>query len=297
MLMLSTYSSPDLTDWKLETFYVNDNLTITPTKSVVRYSNTTNLYVMLLGNQQLTTFNYLTSRSPAGPWTDYRTLSGPYIGHDFDIAVAPNGDHWMLSDTFSNATVIPQPGLPTTISIAWDAVVQKLNPDLTSVPAQSNDTLRVIFSGKELADRGLTMEACAFFYRDGYYYMTFAQTCQYCTGFTYYFYSKGDPLGPYTDGGVLRLDGCGAQNKGANVLPSAQGDIVVGPALAYRTSPDSLTVNGLVAHANNNQALSQTFYWPLEFNDDHTMKPYTCPAQVRIPLATNITQSPAAPNM
>lgn len=65
--------------------------------------------------------------------------------------------------------------------------------------------------------------------------------------------------------------------------------------MAYRSSRTSWTLNGVVGHVNNNQALSHTFYWPLEFNTDRTIKPFTCPSEVRIPLAGNITASPAKP--
>ncbi|KLU86971.1 hypothetical protein MAPG_05977 [Magnaporthiopsis poae ATCC 64411] len=299
---IKTYSSPDMTSWKLQDFYVPPDPTITLTKPVVRYSNATGQYVMLLGNQQLTDLAYLVSESPAGPFTGPTSaapgvLSGPNIGHDFDVAVGPDGTSWLLTDTRSNAT-LPTDGsakYPTTVAIAWDLVVQKFNPDLTSVPAQSNDTFRIVRTGAELAALGLSLEACSFFAHDGYYYMMFGQTCQNCAGYVYYLYSKGDPLGPYTDGGFLSMHGCGAQNKGASVLPAAQGEVVLAGALAYRTSPTSQTLNGVVAHANNNQALSQTLYYPLEFNANHTIKPWTCPASVRIPLAANTTTSPRDP--
>lgn len=297
-----TYSSPDLTRWILEDFYVPPEITITPTKPVVRYSNTTQQYVMLLGNQDVTDLSYLTSKSPAGPFSGPSSaapgiLSGTNIGHDFDVAVGPDGSHWLLTDTWGNAT-LPTDGsakYPTTTSVTWDVVVQKLNPDLVSVPPPTDETFRLVRSSTELAEQGLSLEACSFFHHDGHYYMMFAQTCQNCAGYVYYLYSAGGPLGPYTDGGFLRDDGCGAQNKGASVLPTAQGEVVVAAALAYRTSPTSLTADGLVGHANNNQALSQTFYYPLEFNADHTIKPYTCPATVQIPLAANITEQPPVP--
>ncbi|KAK8124247.1 uncharacterized protein PG998_000006 [Apiospora kogelbergensis] len=285
-----------------EDFYLPPELTITPTKPVVRYSNATNQYVMLLGNQQLTDLAYLVSKSPAGPFSGPSSaapgvLSGANIGHDFDIALGPDGTYWLLTDTMGKAT-LPIDGsgkYPTTVGITWDVVVQKLNPDLTSVPAPSDATFRLVRSATELAALDLSLEACSFFYHDGYYYMIFGQTCQNCAGFIYYLYSKDNPLGPYTDGGFLRTDGCGAQNKGTSVLPTAHGEVVVGAALAYRSSPTSVTLNGLVGHANNNQALSQTFYYPLEFNADHTIKPWTCPAKVQIPLAANVTEQPHEP--
>ena len=292
-----------MTTWKLEDFYAGPELTLAPTKPVVRYSESTGTYVMILGNQAFVDFYYLVSESPAGPFRgpkdDYPgVLSGPYIGHDFDIAVAPDGTHWLLTDSKDADVELRLDGTnpyPTTVGITWNIVVQKLNPDLVSVPEQSLETLKVIFTAKELADKGLSMEACSFFHHDGYYYMVFAQTCQNCAGMTYYFYSKGNPLGPYIDGGILREDGCGAQNKGANVLPTADGEVILNGAMAYRTSPNSRTLNGIVAHANNNQALSQTFFWPLEFNKDHTIKKFTCPAEVNIPLAANITKTPPKP--
>jgi len=71
----------------------------------------------------------------------------------------------------------------------------------------------------------------------------FGRTCQNCAGPIYYLYAK-NPLNPYKDGGYASLDGCGAQNKGTSILPSANSPIVVAGALAYRTSATNVVVNG-----------------------------------------------------
>ncbi|KAL8412385.1 hypothetical protein RB596_001562 [Gaeumannomyces avenae] len=228
---------------------------------------------MLLGNQQLSDFAYPVSVSPADPFTGPSsavpgTLKGLNIGHDFDVGTSPEGDSWILTDTFGTAQ-LPIDGsakYPTTVTVTWDVVVQKLNPDLTSVSPKSNATFALIRTSTQLAALGLSLEAASFFYHDGYYYMNFGQTCQNCAGYVYYLYSRGSPLSPYVDGGFLRgSDGCGAQNKGASVLPTSDGgQAIVSHMLAYRTSPKSSTLNGI---------WSQTIYYPLEFAADHTIKP------------------------
>jgi hypothetical protein len=287
---IKSYSSPDMTNWTLEDFYQPTSVNVT--KPVVRYSNATGQYVMFMGGNAFNNFFYATSISPGGPWSNPPSvMTGRNINHDFDIAVGPDGTHYILSDIVPEGSTIQN--LTSRGNPVWDIYVQQLGPNLTAT-AGNNATGTLIRTAAQLRKQGLTLEACGFFYHDNYYYMTFGFTCQNCNGYVYYYYSQ-NPLGPYTDGGMLTMDGCGAQNKGTNVLPSSQGPIVLAGALGYRTSPGNLVVNGQINHADNQQAASSTYFFPLEFNSDHTIKHWTCPATVQIPLVANITKSPAGP--
>ncbi|CEF76293.1 unnamed protein product [Fusarium graminearum] len=288
---IKSYMSSDLVNWQLTDFYQPAAEVANVTKPLVRYSKATGNYVLFMGGNAHSNFYYATSKSPGGPWSNPPSLmTGEYLTHDFDIAVGPDGAHYILTDTWTSVSEIQATGHSVPV---WDIYVQKLAPNLTSTVG-TNSTSKLIRTAKELLKQGLNLEACGFFYHDSYWYQTYSYTCQNCAEYIYYLYAK-DPLGPYTDGGYLSLDGCGGQNKGANVLPSAKGPIVVAGNLAYRTSPTDHVVNGEIWHADNHQAASSTSFFPLEFNDDHTIKNFTCPATVKIPLVKNITSSPEPP--
>ncbi|KUL87146.1 hypothetical protein ZTR_05615 [Talaromyces verruculosus] len=286
---IKSYSSDDFTSWTLETFYQPSITVANVTKPVVRYSNATQDYVMYMGGNSAGIY-YATSKSPGGPWSDPpQFMRGSYLNHDFDVAVGPDGTHYIVTDPFTSTEAInAYYNMPI-----WDIWVQQLAPNLTSTMGTPETTVRVR-STQSLQAQGLYLEAAGFFYYNGYWYMTFGRTCQNCAGPIYYYYSQ-NPLGPYTDGGLISLDGCGGQNKGANVLPSAQGPVVVAGNLGYRTSPSNVVVNGSIWHGDNHQAASSTYFFLLEFNADHTIKNYTCPATVRIPLVANVTTVPEPP--
>lgn len=287
---IKSYSSSDLVDWRLEDYYQPDITVANVTKPVVRFSNETGHYVMLMGTGDESTFFYATSKSPSGPWSNPPgRMTGAHVNHDFDVAVGPDGSHYILSDPFTKRVPMEKYyNMPI-----WDIWVQKLAPNLTGTIGTNNTSAR-IRTAESLFARNLHLEASSFFYHDGYWYMMFGRTCQNCAGPIYYMYSK-NPLGPYIDGGYVTLDGCGAQNKGTNIIPSENGPIVVAGALGYRTSATNIVVNGSIWHGDNHQAASSTFFFPLEFNADHTIKNYTCPSTVKIPLAPNVTASPEPP--
>jgi hypothetical protein len=187
-------------------------------------------------------FYYATSKALGGPWSKPPSLmTGEHLTHDFDIAVGPDGAHYILTDTWANTMENQAPGHSVPV---WDIYVQKLAPNLTSTVG-SNSTSKLIRAANDLYKQGLNLEACGFFYHDSYWYQTYSYTCQNCPGYIYYLYAK-DPLGPYTDGGYISLDGCGGQNKGANVLPSAKGPTVLAGNLAYRTSPTNHVLKGQI---------------------------------------------------
>ncbi|KAG8353865.1 hypothetical protein FVEN_g8121 [Fusarium venenatum] len=287
---IKSYTSSDLVSWELVDFYQPAADVANVTKPLVRYSKATGNYVLFMGGNDQSNFYYATSKSPGGPWSNPPSLmTGEHLTHDFDIAVGPDGEHHILTDTWASVLEVQAPGHSVPV---WDIYVQKLAPNLTSTVG--TNTSKLIRSAKDLLKQGLNFEACGFFYHDSYWYQTYSYTCQNCPGYIDYLYAK-DPLGPYTDGGYVSLDGCGGQNKGANVLPSAKGPIVLAGNLAYRTGPTNHVLNGEIWHADNHQAASSTSFFPIEFNDDHTIKNFTCPATVKIPLVKNITSSPEPP--
>lgn len=287
---IKTYSSPDLVSWTLEDYYQPSIMVANVTKPVVRYSRETKTYVMLMGGNDKDNFYYAKAKRPSGPWSNPPgEMSGAHINHDFDVAVGPDGSHYILSDPFTDyVTMDDYYDLPI-----WDIWVQKLTPNLTATVG-TNETSARVRTAKSLSAQDLHLEASSFFYYNGYWYMIFGRTCQNCAGPIYYLYSQ-HPLGPYTDGGYVSLDGYGAQNKGANILPAKNGSVVVAGALAYRTSASNIVVNGSIWHGDNHQAASSTLFFPLQFNDDHTIQNYTCPPTVHIPLAGNVTAEPEPP--
>ncbi|RGP71249.1 glycoside hydrolase family 43 [Fusarium longipes] len=288
---IKSYTSSDLVNWELVDFYQPATEVANVTKPLVRHSKETGDYILFMGGNDQSNFYYATSKSPGGPWSNPPSLmAGDHLTHDFDIAVGPDGDHYILTDTWASVLEVQAPGHSVPV---WDIYVQKLAPNLTSTVG-TNSTSKMIRSAKDLLKQGLNLEACGFFHHDSYWYQTYSYTCQNCPGYIYYLYAE-NPLGPYKDGGYISLNGCGGQNKGANVLPSAKGPIVLAGNLAYRTSPTNHVLDGKIWHADNHQAASSTSLFPIEFNDDHTIKNFTCPATVKIPLTKDITSSPESP--
>jgi hypothetical protein len=55
-----------------------------------------------------------------------------------------------------------------------------------------------------------------------------------------------------------------------------------------------IPVNNYIWHADNHQAAASTYWYPLEFNGDHSIKNITCAAEVQIPLV-GVEESPEAP--
>ena len=115
--------------------------------------------------------------------------------------------HITLTDRFECMVTTAETQVPR-----WNIWVQQLTPDLIATVNTSG--------------QNLMLEAIGDFSHEGNYYLTFGYTCQNCAGYIYYFHSE-TPLGPYKDGGFLSFDGCGGQNKGANVLPTPNGTVAL----------------------------------------------------------------------
>lgn len=292
-----------MTSWSLEDFYQPAATVANVTKPVVVYSNATQSYVMIMGGGPPTAFWYATGSSPKGPWSDPPSLmQGPNLGHDFDIAVGPDGTHYMVVDTIATlgnpTTYMTTPTGAASVPV-WPIYVHQMNANLTGVVG-TNDTMALVFSvaqsryAKLAGSEGLTLEAIGFFYRKGFYYIVAGETCQNCAGYIFYLYATS-PLGPYKEGGYISLDGCGGQNKGVMKVPNAAGeDVFLAGNLQYRTGPTNLVFNDTIWHADNNQAASSTAFFKYEFNDDGTIKPLSCDQSIQVPLAAGISKSPQA---
>ncbi|EXL90479.1 hypothetical protein FOIG_16271 [Fusarium odoratissimum NRRL 54006] len=102
---IKSYKSPDLVNWQLVDFYQPAIDVANVTKPLVRYSNSTGNYVLFMGGNDQSNFYYATSKAPGGPWSEPPSLmTGEHLTHDFDVAVGPDGAHYILTDTWSNVT-------------------------------------------------------------------------------------------------------------------------------------------------------------------------------------------------
>ncbi|KAK5121800.1 hypothetical protein LTR85_004675 [Meristemomyces frigidus] len=270
---IKSYSSLDPTNWSLENNYQPSESVANVTKPLVRCSTETGLYVMIMRGAALKGFWYATSASPGGPWSDPPFLiGGSTINHDFDVMVSPNGTHYILTDPFTGdyeAEPIP----------TWDVWVCQLAPNLKSI-LNTTATSSKIRTAESLQAQGLYLEAASAFYQDGFYYALFGMTCQNCAGYIYGLFAEH----PLDHGGT----------------------VVVSQILGYRTSPtdyviskhsykqEVIPINNYIWHADNNVAASSTYWYPLTFNHDHTIKNLTCAAEVRIPLVGKV-ELPAPP--
>lgn len=282
------YTSPDLTTWKFETLVQPQGVKGSPTKPKLLYSSATGKYVLWLkaGNELGFTggLYYLTADSPTGPWSNATVATGDHLAHDFDIAQGEDGSHYIVTDAFRGNFDPESAGgsLPM-----WDVWVQKLLPDLTGVVGTNDTTVQVMDT---VDSQGIGVATIG-----GKWYITGGPTCGNCEVPIQYL-SASSPLGPWSnEAGVISPDlkqgtiiaerGCGGQNKGLNKLPTANGgEVVISAIWGYRTSPISLAWAGMVQHGDNSQAISSTYWYPLEFDEGGRVKEYTCAAEVQLPL-------------
>lgn len=295
---IKSFSSYDFVNWTLLDFYQPPSSVANITKPVVRYSNATAQYVMVMGGNVIEgNFFYTASRSPSGPWgMSPKTMHGEDISHDFDIAVGPDGTHYMVTDVWTHkftSDAVPM----------WDLWVHQLAPNLTSTMDNASSVL--FRRGEDLwKGQGLTLEAVGFFLPRRLLVHHLGRDCskrRRLPGYVYYHYAQ-NPLGPWKDGGIVSMDGCGAQIKGINVLPSDQGPVILAGMLGYRTGPSNYITQGNIHnfgahvwHADNQQAAASSYLFPIEFNVDHTNKNWTCPTSVKIPLANSVNNQPEEP--
>lgn len=55
--------------------------------------------------------------------------------------------------------------------------------------------------------------------------------------------------------------------------------------MQYRSSPLDQVGGAGMMHGDNNQAIANTYWWPLRFDRDHHIERLVCAASVRVPLA------------
>ncbi|MER7795066.1 family 43 glycosylhydrolase [Streptomyces sp. NPDC097640] len=289
---IGTYSSTDLTNWRLENISTPtvDGQAVDVAKPNVVWSPGLGKYLMWVkvGSDRASNLQstgglyYAVADTPAGPWGELTRATGDHLAHDFDIVTAADGTAWIVTDTFSGSYDPDVASLPL-----WDVWVQKLNADRTGT---TSDAVRVMSKAH--------FEGIGFAQHDGHWYITGGPTCANCAVPIQYV-SASDPLGPWSNeagdtgdalhaGTELTSDGCGGQNKGLNMLPSAAGPIVLSGIFGYRTGPNSYVQDGKVVHGDNSQAIASTYWYPLQFDDSGHLKPFTCQKTVRVPLADTV---------
>jgi len=277
-------SSPDLMHWHVvDRDYIPlvDGKQVGDQKPQVVWSAGLHRYLMWFAGPQ--GYHVAQSRSPGGPWGDVFKPTGKYLAHDLSIMVEPDGSAWVASDVMS--------GMRGTVPV-WDVWVQKLNRDLTGT---TDSSVRVMTQA--------SFEGIGFFEHDGYWYILGGHTCPNCPSTNIFYVMAKHPLGPWMNGDgsvttplqptVLSDDGCMGQDKGANVLPSPSGPVVVEGIMQYRSSP--LDQSGPIVHGDNNQAIANTYWWPLRFNQQHQIEPLVCQHTVRVPLARPVPTSSPRP--
>lgn len=285
---ITVHTSTDLTNWDFETLIEPRGIPGVPTKPRLVYSAVTQKYVLWLKSGDELGFTgglfYLTADTPLGPWSEASVASGDHLAHDFDMEMDDNGDYYIVTDAFRGVYDPLVPGKPL-----WDVVLQKLLPDCTGVVGTNESKVQIMQSA-DFQGIGLSSH-------NGRWYITGGPTCSNCEVPIQYI-SAPSPTGPWStedgtmspdikEGTVIAERGCGGQNKGLNKLPTADGGSVVVAAIwGYRSSPSNYAVGGRLAHADNQQSISSTYWYPLEFDEDGRVKEFTCAASVDIPLAT-----------
>jgi hypothetical protein len=299
---IASYSSADLTTWHLDNISspTLNGQSISLAKPNVVYSPVLNKYLMwvktgtgVAGELAPTGgLDYAVADTPAGPWGNLVQATGNHLAHDFDIMVGPDGSGWITTDVFSGSYVPGTAALPQ-----WDVWVQQLNPAMTGTVDTPQTQVEVMHK--------TDFEGIGFLQKDGHWYLTGGPTCGNCQAPIQYVMAAS-PLGPWsnengdtgaalTEGTALSADGCGGQNKGANVLPSTVGDVVLEGIFGYRMGTTSYVQNGRVVHGDNSQAIASTYWIPLQFDGSHHILPLTCSATVKVPLANSVTHNVAAP--
>lgn len=274
-------SSPDLVHWHVvDRDYIPtvDGKQVGNQKPQVVWSATRRHYLMWFAGPH--GYYIAQSTSPGGPWGGVIKPSGPHLSHDLNIMVEPDGSAYVASDVMAGMVN----GVPN-----WDVWVQKLNPDLTGT---SGEAVRVMSH--------VSFEGIGFFEHEGYWYLVGGHTCPNCPSTTISYLMARSPLGPWTNGAgaitsplqptQLSDDGCMGQNKGANVLPTPSGSFVLEGIMQYRSSP--MDSGHVLVHGDNNQAIANTYWWPLRFDRKHHIEPLVCEASVRVPLAHAVRTVP-----
>lgn len=267
-------SSPDLVHWHVaDRDYIPmlDGHQVGDQKPQVVWSAPRHRYLMWFVGPH--GYYIAQSTSPGGPWGNVFKPSGQYLGHDLNIMVESDGSAYVAGDVMAEIVN----GVPN-----WDVWVQKLNPDLTGT---TGDAVRVMSHA--------SFEGIGFFEHDGYWYLVGGHTCPNCPSTTISYLMARAPLGPWMNGEgtttsplqptQLSEDGCMGQDKGANVLPAPSGRVVLEGIMQYRSSP--MDSGHTLVHGDNNQAIANTYWWPLRFDRDHHIEPLVCAASVRVPLA------------
>lgn len=287
VLGLATYVSSDLVHWKELNIFQPQQTKGTASKPHVLYSPKLKKYVMWFkaGSNFVPTGGLFVAfaDSPSGPWSGERVATGDHLGHDFDIMEDENGVAYVVSDPFSGKYDMSRgtKGAPL-----WDVYFQQMNDEKTGISTDPKKSFLVM--------KDADFEALGLFKYGENYYITGGPTCGNCqvpisyvrsrSPFTKWRNEEGETGENLKTGTVIAPDGYTGQNKGADMLPSHSGPIVLAGIWGYRTNPESRVKNGRVVHGSNSQALASTYWYPLQFSADGKIKQMKGTSSVRVPL-------------
>ncbi|KAI0024074.1 glycosyl hydrolase [Xylariomycetidae sp. FL0641] len=284
------HSSADLTTWRYETRFELAGMNASQ-KPQCAWNAARGKYVLTYTSGAASNLDFTggvffsEGDTPLGPWSDPTVIEGDHLSHDYDIVVDNDTDtSYIVTDVFSGdydeATGAP----------LWDLYIQQLKPDFSGVVGNSTDA-----NATHLILPAADFEAIGAVYVNGSFYITGGPTCGNCAA-AIQVTSAPALTGPWTPLANLSSDGCTGQNKGATLLPTADGtDAVLGAVWGYRTNPTSLHPNGSVVHGDNSQAISSTYWFPYEFGDDGALLPLTCAQTTEFPLADSSVAQPSSP--
>jgi hypothetical protein len=299
---MAAYSSTDLVTWRDEGMLFDGS---TPYWQAacgtgcfspkVLFDPARNRYVLWVNalNGQVT-YRVLTSKSPAGPFTDVKEPSVGPKGGDYDIFVDRDATGWMAK-TEDLGIVIWQLSGDYTTGVGTSVRVTLPTPDLSCL----GQVFCALREGPSLFRRG-----------NSYYLVISDPACPYCQAGTAYYMARS-PGGPWKGPNLLALstplgatglqqadpisyDSCGGQPRSVSELPTPAGSVFVYWSDLWRGATRQLTPGGPfpVRAADGNQGPATKFLAPLRFGPDGRIRWIDCTSSAQVPLATGLAASP-----
>jgi hypothetical protein len=247
----SIYSSTDLKHWTNQGHLFDPNSGTWQTQCLsngnsgsgcwrlhVIYNASTQLYVLWFANGSATDgFSVFTCTSPIGGCTQQPNPTNLSTGS------GNTGDAALFVDTNGTAYLAHVFNLDT-----FNLTVDQLNTNYTD--------------GVNSGTLALTgHEAVAMFKQGSTYYLTYSNTCAYCTSTGLFYSTASTPLGTWTSGGTLNGSGCGGQQNAVN-----QWALDGVTTYVYQTD---------LWNGQGNEALANNFITTLSFNGS-TINSFTC---------------------
>ncbi len=277
-----TYRSDDLMHWRLTDRYLSKDLRRVCAsycgRPKVIFSPRLHRYLLYFSSDNGGNFGDTVPASrwladaptPDGPW---RHLRKPTLLHgssdSYGLTVGRDGKAYMyeLTDKGGQDTEI------------W---AERLNADYTGTSGTATLVATAPYSHVEVFQRGR------------YWYLTALSDARYFgPGKLLYLRAPG-PTGPWrAPGGTsttavqLSSDTCGGSAQAVSVLPSPAGPVPVEMVDLYRSSPGDTSprLPERARHGDWNQAIGGRYWAPLQFGPDGRIRPLSCHAATRIPLA------------